>query len=127
MTFHTRVLYVVWIFAGFFFAWLSWSHNNGMKCFKTLIGIICKKLLPYYVFNLKLAFSGYFEQSWKAFWTFAFNFISRCHLHCWTEVPKKEGVFICFFIGIWPMRSMILQKITHLLCVRTLTADIGAK
>ena len=27
------------------------------------------------VFNKKLAFSGYFEQSWKTFWIFAFNFI----------------------------------------------------
>ena len=34
---HTSVLYHVWILAGFFFAWLSWSNNNGTNLFRIWI------------------------------------------------------------------------------------------
>ena len=37
--------------------------------------IVSKKILTYSVFDKKLAFFDYFEQSWKMFFIFAFNFI----------------------------------------------------
>ena len=40
-----------------------------------------EKLFSNCVFNKKLAFSGYFEQSWKTFCVFAFNFIHVVR-HC---------------------------------------------
>ena len=66
--------------------------------------IICGKLLTYYVFNLKLAFFGYFEQSWKKFCNFAFNFIHFIAIvlifEHWPRCVDSGGVFISICILI---------------------------
>ena len=66
--------------------------------------IICKKLLTYYGFNLKLAFFGYFEQSWKKFCNFAFNFIHFIAIvlifEHWPRCVDSGGVFISICIII---------------------------
>ena len=42
---------------------------------------MCNRILTYSGFDKKLAFFGYFEQSWKIFFIFAFNFIHVVR-HC---------------------------------------------
>ena len=80
--------------------------------------IICKKLLTYYDFNLKLAFFGYFEQSWKKFCNFAFNFIHFIAIvlifEHWPRCVDSGGVFISICILI--NKSKFSNKHTTTLC-----------
>ena len=65
---------------------------------------MCKKILTYSGFDKKLVFFGYFEQSLKMFFIFAFNFIHVVAIVLILSTDQgdltQKGVFISICIHL---------------------------